>query len=100
MTRDNESSPEVLDVRRKKLKFHCWHRGTREMDLVLGRFADDRLATMTTEDVSALELLLEAPDSELFAWITGGKTAPANFDLPILREIRNFHLENPVSGAS
>ena len=33
------------EIRRKRLSFRSWHRGTRESDLILGRFADAHLAT-------------------------------------------------------
>ena len=36
-------------VRRKRLRYRSWHRGMKEMDLILGRFADRALATMTAE---------------------------------------------------
>lgn len=88
-----------LDVRRRKLLFRCWHRGTREMDLLLGRYADRHVADLTGADVEALEFLLEAQDAELFAWITGGKPVPAEYDLPIMTAIRDFHRDNPVSEA-
>jgi len=89
-----------LDVRRRKLLFRCWHRGTREMDLLLGRYADQNVATLDDAGIEALEELMEAPDTELFGWITGGKPVPANFDVPILHAIQAFHRDNPVSDAS
>jgi antitoxin CptB len=88
-----------LDVRRRKLLFRCWHRGTREMDLLLGRYADRHLAGMGEAELADLEALMEAPDPELFHWITGSKPAPANFDLPILQAIRDYHRDNPTTDA-
>ena len=38
-----------LDDRRKRLLFRCWHRGTREMDLILGRFADAEIANEASD---------------------------------------------------
>jgi len=60
-----------LDDRRKRLLFRCWHRGTREMDLILGRFADAEIATLTDTELSDLELLIELPDPDLYAALTG-----------------------------
>src|SRR5258707_3321936 len=59
-----------LDDRRKRLLFRCWHRGTREMDLILGRFADTTIATLTDDEVTELEHLIELPDPDLYAAIT------------------------------
>lgn len=63
-------SPE-LDARRKRLRFRCWHRGTREMDLIMGGFADAHLASMTDRELDELERLIEVPDPDLYASIAG-----------------------------
>ncbi|MBR1287610.1 succinate dehydrogenase assembly factor 2 [Bradyrhizobium sp. AUGA SZCCT0177] len=62
-----------LDDRRKRLLFRCWHRGTREMDLILGRFADAEIADLSDGDMAELERLLEVPDPDLYAALTGEK---------------------------
>jgi antitoxin CptB len=62
-----------LDDRRKRLLFRCWHRGTREMDLILGRFADAEIADLSDSDMAELERLLEVPDPDLYAALTGDK---------------------------
>ena len=56
-----------LDDRRKRLLFRCWHRGTREMDLILGRFADAEIAGLTDAELAELERLIEVPDPDLYA---------------------------------
>jgi len=60
-----------LDDRRKRLLFRCWHRGTREMDLILGRFADAEIADLTDEELDKLEQLIEVPEPDLYAALTG-----------------------------
>ncbi|WP_245499622.1 succinate dehydrogenase assembly factor 2 [Tepidamorphus gemmatus] len=95
---DRDSTP-ADESRRRKLGFRCWHRGTREMDLLLGRFADANLAAMSDAEVAELERLVEAPDPELFGWIAGTRPVPANYDTPMLAAIRDFHRRHPVSGA-
>ena len=72
MTGSTRSS-EGLDDRRKRLLFRCWHRGTREMDLILGRFADAEIADLSDGDMAELERLLEVPDPDLYAALTGEK---------------------------
>jgi antitoxin CptB len=59
-----------LDERRKRLLFRCWHRGTREMDLILGRFADAEIASLSDGELTELEHLIEVPDPELYAALT------------------------------
>jgi antitoxin CptB len=70
MTGSTRSS-DGLDDRRKRLLFRCWHRGTREMDLILGRFADAEIAGLSDGDIAELERLLEVPDPDLYAALTG-----------------------------
>jgi antitoxin CptB len=60
-----------LDDRRKRLLFRCWHRGTREMDLILGRFADTEIADLSDTELAQLEGLIEVPDPDLYAALTG-----------------------------
>jgi antitoxin CptB len=57
-----------LDDRRKRLLFRCWHRGTREMDLILGRFADAEIGNLSDAELSELERVLEV-NGALFARI-------------------------------
>jgi antitoxin CptB len=84
-------SSEGLDTRRRRLLFRCWHRGIREMDLVLGRFADAQLATLSESDLAELERWLDVPDQQIFAWVNGMETLPANFDTALFRRLRDFH---------
>ena len=65
-----------LDERRKRLLFRCWHRGTREMDLILGRFADCEIASLGDGELTELERLIEVPDSDLYAALIGGRPPP------------------------
>jgi antitoxin CptB len=85
-------SDDGLAVRRRKVKFRCWHRGMREMDLIMGRFADAFVDHMTPADLDAYERLMEAPDPDLLAWITGQQPPPAAHDTAMLRRLRDFHL--------
>lgn len=82
-----------MDDRRKKLKFRAWRRGFREIDLILGRFADARLAELDDEGLDAFEALLEAPDQDVYLWITEEVAAPPQYDTPTLAQIRAFRFE-------
>ena len=87
-----------LDPRRKRLLFQSWHRGTREMDLLLGRFADHAIGDMDKPALDAYEALMQVPDGDLFAWITERSPVPANFSEGIVGKIIAFHKAHP--GAS
>lgn len=81
-----------IEYRKRRLRFRAWHRGTREMDLILGRFADASLAGLNEGEVGVLEALMEMPDPDLYNWIIGTKPTPDEFDTPLLQQIRAFHL--------
>lgn len=83
-------SSEGLDLRRRKLLFRSWHRGMREMDLILGSFADAEIGTLTASEIDQYEKLLEIPDTELLPWITGERPIPAERDIAILRRVLAF----------
>jgi len=81
-------SSDGLDDRRKRLLFRCWHRGTREMDLLLGRFADAEIETLTDAELAELERLLEIPDPDLYAAMTGDKPLPAELASALFERIK------------
>ena len=83
-------SSEGLSERRRKLLFRSWHRGIREMDLIMGGFADASIASMTDSDLDELERLLDVPDQEIYSWITGEGAIPAHFDTAFFRRMRDF----------
>jgi antitoxin CptB len=84
-------SSEGLDPRRRRLLFMCWHRGIREMDLIMGRFADENIDRLSEGEVAELENLSEQPDQNLLGWFTGEFDTPAEFDTPVFRKIREFN---------
>lgn len=91
MTGTSRSS-EGLDLRRRRALFRAWHRGTREMDLILGRFADTWIEKLSVPELAALEALMEVPDADLYAWITGEETTPSEHATDLLARLRAFHL--------
>jgi antitoxin CptB len=89
MTGSTRSS-EGLDIRRKRLLFRCWHRGTREMDLILGRFADAGIANLSDSELSELERLIELPDPDLYAALIGDKPIAAEYAGPLFDRLKAF----------
>ena len=80
-----------LDPRRRRVLFRSWHRGIREMDLIMGRFADAEIGTMSDADLDEFERLIEVPDRDLFRWITGEDETPSNYDTAVFRRLKGFH---------
>jgi antitoxin CptB len=77
-----------LDARRRRILFRAWRRGMREMDLVMGHFADQELAVMSEADLNEFESLLDAPDPQVLAWITGEAPIPPERDTPLFARLR------------
>jgi antitoxin CptB len=84
-------SSEGMDTRRRRLLFRCWHRGMREMDLIMGRFADAAVEQLTSDELADFEHLMEVPDRELLAWITGEAEVPPEYDTALFRRLRDFN---------
>lgn len=80
-------SSEGLDARRRKLLFRSWHRGIREMDLILGQFADDEIEALTDEELDQYEVLLEEQDADLLMFFTGGRPVSGQGGSPVLARI-------------
>ncbi len=81
---------ENLDIRRKRLRFRSRRRGTKELDLLLGSFADARLDTLDAAQLDRYEALLEAPEPLIYAWITGQGVPPPEVDHDVMRLLRDF----------
>jgi len=79
-----------LDDRRKRLLFRCWHRGTREMDLILGRFADAEIASLSDDELGQFEQLIEVPDPDLYAALTGSAPLAAQHASRLFDRIKAF----------
>ena len=90
MTGSSRSS-DGLDVRRRKLLFRSWHRGTREADLIMGRFADAHIEGFSDAELDQYEHLLDALEAELLGWMTGVIEVPAEHDTTMFRRVRDFH---------
>lgn len=76
-----------LDARRRKLLFRSWHRGIREMDLILGGFADHAITALSDSELDEYEAMLELQDADILSWITGEQPVPTVHDTALFRKI-------------
>jgi antitoxin CptB len=90
MTGSTRSS-EGLNDRQRRLLFRSWHRGIRETDLLLGRFADAHIADLSDHDMDTYERLLDVPDHDLYVWVTGEAIVPDEHRSDLLDRIVRFH---------
>lgn len=84
-------STSTLDPRRKRLLYRCWHRGTREMDLIVGRFADAYLVDLAEAELGEFERLIDLPDPDLYAALTGARPLPEVEQGALFRKMKTFH---------
>lgn len=64
------TNPEIIDLTRiKRLRYRSWHRGWKETDLILGRFADENLHKLDEPTLDAYEQLLEENDADIWDWL-------------------------------
>ena len=80
---------ETPEARLKRMRMRSWRRGTKEMDLILGPFADAHLAGMAPEVLDLYDSLLEENDQDLLPWVMGQRPAPDRL-AALLAEIAAF----------
>ncbi|MEL6478292.1 MAG: succinate dehydrogenase assembly factor 2 [Pseudomonadota bacterium] len=81
---------EPLETRVKRLRIRCWRRGTKEMDLLLGAYADSALTSLEPEALDAFEAMLEENDQDLYVWFSRQAPEPAAHRATLAR-LRAFH---------
>lgn len=81
---------ETRESRLKRLKIRCWRRGTKEMDMLFGPYADQGLVDLTDAELDAFEELMEENDQDLYLWISGAEPEPPAH-LPAIQRLRAFH---------
>ena len=79
-----------LEQRRKRLAFRAWHRGMKELDLLIGGFADCHLAELSPAQLGRFEALLDVPEPLMYRWLMGREPPPAEFDHDVMNLLLDF----------
>lgn len=79
------------EIRLRRLKFRSWHRGIKEMDLILGHFADTVLDTLPLKQIDEYEALIEMGDTVLYNWVTGREKPDPTYDTAVFKRICELH---------
>lgn len=90
---DNLSASMPDDILRKKLRWRAWHRGTQELDLMLGQFADKNLEAMDSQTLRDFELFMLAEDPEIQLWMQGDKPFPPDVPPALMAMLADFKFE-------
>ena len=89
MTGTTRSSAD-LDPRRRRILVRAWRRGIREMDLVIGGFADAEIAGLSDAELDQLEELMAEEDADIFRWVTGEAKTPERFRTALFERMRAY----------
>lgn len=89
MTGTTRSSAD-LDPRRRKVLFRSWHRGMREVDLILGSFADAEIDTLSDVELATYEALMAEQDADILKWVIGETPVPEHHDTPVFARILSY----------
>ena len=87
----------TLETRRKRIRIRAWRRGFKEMDLILGRYADQYLADMDENSVSQFEVLLDQDDQDVYGWIIERTTTPVEFEGTLMTALKAFKVSEFMS---
>ena len=81
------TDPTHLDPRLKRIIYRANHRGMRELDMLIGQFAEARAASFTPAEADEFERLMDVEEPDLMSWITGQKPTPDDYNTPLFREM-------------
>ena len=66
---------------RKKLSIRSWRRGTKELDLILGRFSDENITKLDISELDLYEQLLSKDDHLIYSWLFEKEESPKIFKI-------------------
>lgn len=87
---------DALTTQRKRLRFRSWHRGLKELDLLVGSFADDNLESFDAAQLAQFEAILELPEPALYAWLVGRAEPPEEIQSEVMRLLLAYDYKPPV----
>ncbi len=80
-----------LETRRRRAAYRAAHRGTKEMDWLVGRYADAHLDRLEGEALARFERFLEIADPELQRWILSPAEIAGSEFADLVHDLRAFH---------
>jgi antitoxin CptB len=80
-----------IELRRRRALWRATHRGSKELDLMIGRFAEARLCRMTEAELAHFEAFLTTPECELQDWLLTAAPGRGHQFAGLVAELRRFH---------
>lgn len=88
-----------LQIRRRRAIYRASHRGTKEMDIILGRYAEARVAEMPEVELEVFERFLALPDPMLTTWFSQGAASEEGAEFaPLVEALRDHFGLRPAAG--
>jgi antitoxin CptB len=84
------SLADPLETRRKRLLWRASRRGIKEMDIIIGGFAEANLSAMDATALDAFEAILDIPDQDLLSYATLQAEIPVRLRSPMLDAVLSF----------
>ena len=87
-----DESPPIneSEAKRRRLLYRSRNRGTKETDLLLGRFASRHLEAFDDRQLARYEALLRESDPDILAWIAGREAPPPEHDNDVMKFLLEF----------
>ena len=76
--------------RLKRLLYQSIHRGCKETDALLGKFARKYLMDFSDEEIDQYEAFINEDDWDIYAWMVGTKPFPKEHENRVTDLLRNF----------
>ncbi len=90
------SIEETTQIRIKRIRYRSWHRGCKETDIILGNFCDQFIESLTLDELTRFEALLDEDDAEIWSWLTHKTKSPKAEYEPLLERLRHFRDYAPL----
>ena len=80
-----------------RLIYRSWHRGTKELDLILGNFISENIDVMSDDEIKEFEALLNSEDPDIYKWIVKFETPNDKYLNAIIIKIREYLKVNQIN---
>ena len=78
-------------MRKKKILFKCTHRGTKELDMLLGNYVSNHISILKSKELDYLDIILRFNDMDLFKILTKKKEISKKINKFFIKKIIKFN---------
>jgi antitoxin CptB len=86
-----------MNILIRKLIYRAWHRGTKELDLVLGNFAESKIHEFSQSELHDFTVILDEEDPDLYQWLINNQNPADHINADIINRIRDYINANNIS---